>query len=77
MVVEVVQIRIEFVVVEVEVQVQVVVVLGGMLGLVQLQEQQILEEVVVEGLARLQADTVLPAVTDWRDMKATGLRIES
>ena len=30
---------------------------------------------VVEGLARLQADTVLPAVTDWRDMKATGLRI--
>lgn len=30
---------------------------------------------VVEDLARTQADTVLPAVADWRDMKATGLRI--
>lgn len=30
---------------------------------------------VVEDLARTQADTVLPAVSDWRDIKATGLRI--
>lgn len=30
---------------------------------------------MVEDLARTQADIVLPAVGDWRDMKATGLRI--
>lgn len=30
---------------------------------------------VVEDLARTQAETVLPAVADWRDMKATGLRL--
>lgn len=30
---------------------------------------------VVEGLAKTQADTVLPAVGEWRDMKTTGLRI--
>lgn len=30
---------------------------------------------VVEDLARIQAETVLPAVSDWRDMKATGLRV--
>lgn len=30
---------------------------------------------VVEDLAKIQANTVLPAVGDWRDMKATGLRI--
>lgn len=29
----------------------------------------------VEDLARTQVDTVLPAVGEWRDMKATGLRI--
>ncbi|PIO96304.1 DUF1515 family protein [Pleomorphomonas carboxyditropha] len=30
---------------------------------------------VVEDLAKTQADTVLPAVGEWRDMKTTGLRI--
>lgn len=30
---------------------------------------------VVEDLARIQAETVLPAVSDWRDMKTTGLRV--
>ncbi|PKR87412.1 DUF1515 domain-containing protein [Pleomorphomonas diazotrophica] len=30
---------------------------------------------VVEDLARTQGETVLPAVADWRDIKATGLRL--
>ncbi|SCM79785.1 conserved hypothetical protein [uncultured Pleomorphomonas sp.] len=30
---------------------------------------------VVEGLAKTQSETVLPAVGEWRDMKTTGLRI--
>ena len=34
-----------------------------------------LSRLVVEDLARIQADSVLPAVGEWRDMKVTGLRI--
>lgn len=29
----------------------------------------------VEGLARIQTESVLPAIADWHDVKATGLRI--
>jgi hypothetical protein len=29
----------------------------------------------VEGMAKTQAETVLPAVDDWRDMKATGIKL--
>ncbi len=30
---------------------------------------------VVEGLAKTQTETVLPAIADWQDMKRTGLTI--
>ena len=45
------------------------------LGLAEVKTELALSQQVVETLAKIQTETVLPAVDDWRHMKKTGLTV--